>query len=412
MITSMLEYYLWLLQLMGAGNPKSHRLIERYGDPKSVYEAMYNGSGRKFLAPSELKRLDGASLENSESILDLCEKNDIKIITLNDEKYPHSLKDIYNPPIVLFYQGNIGCLDSEICISAVGARDITEYSAKVTRRTCIDLAKLGVVLVSGMAFGVDKVVHQAAVDVKGKTVGVLACGMAVDYPKGSASFRKEICSLGGACISELLPTETASKAYFHKRNRIISALGVGVIIFQAGIKSGSLITANHALQQGKDIFCIPPANLFDARYCGVVSLLRDGAIPIFNYLDIVNYYFSDFTDKLDSLNSRYNIAYDKQFIFREGKQEREVQSSHGYEDKNEEKHLSRGERAALRFNFEQREPEMKRIFDYLCENGTAQLEILTDQCNIPPEDISLYLVDMEMEGLIEASAGNNYSVVK
>lgn len=412
MIINMLEYYLWLLQLMGAGNPKSHRLIERYGDPKSVYEAMYNGGGRKFLAPSELKRLEGASLENSERVLDLCEKNGVKVITLNDEKYPHSLKNIYNPPIVLFYQGNIGCLDSEICISAVGAREITEYSAKVTRRTCTDLAKLGVVLVSGMAFGVDKVVHQAAVDVKGKTVGVLACGMAVDYPKGSTPFRHEICSLGGACISELLPTETASRAYFHKRNRLISALGVGVIIFQAGIKSGSLITANHALQQGKDIFCIPPANLFDARYCGVVSLLRDGAIPIFNYLDIVNYYFSDFTDKLENLNNRYNISYDKPFIFREGKQEREAQPSGGYEGKTEERRLTRGERAAERFNFNQREPEIKRIFDYLRENGTAQLETITDECNIPPEDISLYLIDMEIEGLIEASAGNNYSIVK
>lgn len=89
-----------------------------------------------------------------------------------------------------------------------------------------------------------------------------------------------------------------------------------------------------------------------------------------------------------------------------------MRSSHGYEERNEEKHLSRGEQAAVRFNFEQREPEMKRIFDYLCENGTTQLETLTDKCNIPPEDISLYLIDMEMEGLIEANAGNNYSIVK
>lgn len=407
----MLEYYLWLLQLMGAGNPKSHRLIERYGTPKAIHEEMYNGGGRKFLAPSELKRLEGASLENSQRILDMCEKYDIKVITIEDKIYPRSLSEIYNPPIVLFYQGDISCLDDEICISAVGAREMTEYSAKVTRRTCTDLAKLGVVLVSGMALGVDKTVHEAAVDMKGKTVGVLACGMAVDYPKNSTPFRKEICSLGGAVISELLPTETASRTYFHKRNRLISALGAGVIIFQAGIKSGSLITANHAVNQGKDIFCIPPANLFDARYCGVVGLLRDGAIPLFNYLDVVNYYFSDFTDKLEKLNNKYSISYDKPFIFREGKRE-EGTASEDQPGKKDEKHLSKGERAAKRFNFDQREPEIKRIFDFLYENGTQQLEAITEECDIPPEDIPLYLVDMEIEGLIEASAGNNYSIAK
>ncbi|MCM1055860.1 MAG: DNA-protecting protein DprA [Bacteroides sp.] len=394
----MIEYYLWLLQLMGAANPKSCEMIRRYGSPEAVYNAVYSGDARRFLSPAELRRLRGASLENSEKILDICGEQGVKIVTVHDSEYPQSLANIYNPPLLLFYKGDISCLNSDICISAVGTRDMTEYTMKVTRRTTADLSKLGAVMISGMANGVDHTVHKAAVDAGGKTVGVLACGMAVDYPRGSMAFREEMYRLGGACISELLPTERPSRSYFSARNRIISGLGLGVIVFQAGMKSGALITADHAVNQGKDLFCIPPADLFSANYCGVVGLLRDGAVPLFNYLDVVNYYFSDFTDKLDELNQKFKISYEKPFVFRENT----ASEKDGAENT--------AKKSAAGFNFENREPEIKRIYDYLCENGEQRLEDITEQCGISPEDISLYLIDMELEGLIEAKAGSNYCI--
>jgi len=397
----MIEYYLWLLQLMGAANPKSQELIQHYGSLKEVYEAVYGGDGKRFLSPAEARRLNGASLENSRKILDICDNQGVSIVTLHDKEYPQNLLNIYNPPLLLFYKGDISCLNSEICISAVGTRDMTEYTAKVTRRTTSDLSKLGAVMISGMAEGVDHTVHKAAVDSGGKTVGVLACGIAVDYPHGTMAFREEIYSLGGACISELLPTERPSRTYFVARNRIISGLGTGVIIFQAGMKSGALITANHAVNQGRDLFCIPPADLFSANYCGVVSLLRDGAIPLFNYLDIVNYYFNDFTDKLDELNEKFKISYDKPFVFRENNT-----------SKTNGDMRSAGEKTAEKFDFTSREPEIKRIFEFLLENGERQLEEITDGCNISPEDISLYLIDMEIEGLIESKPGSRYRIKK
>lgn len=399
----MTEYYLWLLQLMGAANPKSLELIQHYDSIKNVYEAVYNGNGKKFLSPGETKRLRGASLENSTKILDICKKQGIKITTYFDENYPEALRNIYNPPILLFYKGDISCLNHEICISAVGTRDMTDYTMKVTRRTSADLAKLGVVMISGMAVGVDRTVHKATVDVGGKTVGVLACGMAVDYPKGSMAFREEIYRLGGACVSELLPTERPSRSYFVARNRLIAGLSPGVIVFQAGMKSGALITANHAVNQGKDLFCIPPADLFSANYCGVVGLLRDGAIPLFNYLDVVNYYFSDFTDKLEDLNKKFRISYDKPFLFRENTAAKTTVNS-------AENTKTEGEKAAERFNFSEREPELKLIYDFLLQNGTRQLEEITDGCDIAPDDIAFYLIDMQMEGLIEMLAGNHYCI--
>ena len=395
----MIEYYLWLQQLMGAANPKSRELIRRYGSPKAVYESVYGGDGKKFLSPAEMRRINGASLDNSQKILELCRQNGISIVSLSDEAYPKNLLNIYNPPVILFYKGDISCLNSDICISAVGSRDMTQYTAKVTRRTSSDLARLGVVMISGMAFGVDHTVHKAAVDVGGKTVGVLACGLTVDYPRGTMAFREEMYRLVGACISELLPTERPSRSYFCARNRIISGLSVGTVIFQAGMKSGALITADHAINQGRDLFCIPPADLFSANYCGVVGLLRDGAIPLFNYLDVVNYYFNDFTDQLEELNKKFRISYDKPFVFRE---------SNPVKPQSDSNHS--GEKTAERFEFASREPEIKTIFDFLHENGTKQLEEITDGCDISPEDVSLYLIDMEMEGLIESKPGGRYCV--
>lgn len=165
------------------------------------------------------------------------------------------------------------------------------------------------------------------------------------------------------------------------------------------MKSGALITADHAINQGRDLFCIPPADLFDANYCGVVGLLRDGAIPLFNYLDVVNYYFNDFTDQLEALNEKFKISYDKPFVFRDGSAE-----------KNKSDHKTSGEKTAERFDFSLREPEIKRIYDFLYENGIRQLEEITDGCGISPEDVSLYLIDMEIEGLIVSKPGGHYCI--
>ncbi|MDE7281400.1 MAG: DNA-protecting protein DprA, partial [Ruminiclostridium sp.] len=312
----MTEYYLWLLQLMGAANPKSLQLIQHYGSAKNVYEAVVVDKERKFLSPSEGNRLGTATLENAQRIFEECEKAGINIVTLNDDDdYPYRLKNIHDPPILLFYKGDLSGINSEVCITGVGARNATAYTAKVTRRTCMDLAKLGTVLVSGMAAGVDHLVHQSAIDAGGKTVGVLACGIGVDYPRGSIPTRERIYELGGACISELLPFTQTSRGYFHARNRILSGLSLGTIVFQAGIRSGSLITADHAIQQGRDLFCVPPHDLFDPDYSGVVKYLRDGAIPLFNYLDAVNCYFYDYADKLNAINEKYTVSPENHFAF-------------------------------------------------------------------------------------------------
>lgn len=403
---------------MGTANPKAAQLVQHYGSAKEAYEAVAEGHDMQFLSPVELKRLPNASLENSERILEACRKSGIKTVALGAKGYPFRLQNIYNPPLVLFYKGNINGLDDEICIAGVGARGATEYTAKLTRRTCMDLAKMGVVLVSGMAVGVDHIVHQSAIDAGGRTIGVLACGLAVDYPRGSLSTRERIYELGGACISELFPTAEPSRTYFQARNRIISGLSSGVMIFQASMQSGSLITASHAIQQGRDLFCVPPGDIFSPVYSGVVGLLRDGAIPLFNYLDVVNCYYSSFNDKLNALKKDYEINPDNRFIFSRAEESKadvkptktKKKEAPDEEIKKETKSKRSGEEAAENYDFGSQEPEYRRIYEYLRDNGTQTIESITNDCGVSPDDVSLYLLDMEIAGILEARPGAKYAV--
>ena len=415
----MTEYYLWLLQLMGTANPKILQLIQHYGSPEDVYNAINVERETKFLSPSEIKRLGNSTLDNSNRILEQCDKMKIKIVTIDDDDYPYRLQNIYNPPVLLFYKGNIKGLNDEICITGVGARGATEYTAKVTSRTCRDLAKIGVVLVSGMAVGVDHLVHQSALDMGGRTIGVLACGMAIDYPRGSIPTRERIYELGGACITELFPTAEPTRTYFQARNRIMSGLSMGVMVFQASMRSGSLITANYAVQQGRDLFCVPPHDVFSHDYAGVVGYLRDGAIPLFNYLDVVNSYYNSFSEKLRTLNEKYTITPENHFIFQrnETKQAVEktvkaVENPKKQTDAAEVKYEKKpaGVIAAENYKFDESDDNYRIVYEFLKENGTQALENITSKCNISPEEISLYLLELEISGIIRALPGARYAI--
>lgn len=415
----MTEYYLWLLQLLGAANPKILQLIQHYGSAEAVYNAISGEKDTKFLSPAETKKLGNATLDNSKRILEQCDNLKIKIVTMDDKDYPYRLQNIYNPPVLLFYKGNIKGLDDEICVTGVGSRGATEYTAKVTSRTCRDLAKLGVVLVSGMAVGVDHLVHESAIEIGGRTIGVLACGMGVDYPRGSIPTRERIYETGGACITELFPTAEPTRGYFQARNRIMSGLSMGVMVFQAGMGSGSLITANYAVQQGRDLFCVPPHDIFSPDYSGVVGYLRDGAIPLFNYLDVVNYYYNEFSDQLRVLNERYTITPENHFIFQHnepkntGKKKKEpkaVSETKTNVVAEETVKVPAGVLAAEKFPFDECDKNYRVVYEFLKENGTQVLEHITTKCNITPDCIPMYLLDLEMEGIIESLPGTKYRI--
>lgn len=404
----MTEYYLWLLQLMGPANPESHAVLQTYGSAKEAYTAIKEKGDTSLLTPAAKKRLETATLENAELILRHCKKKNIRIAVLDGEDYPYRLRNIYNPPIVLFYKGTLKGLDNEICVGGVGARDATEYTAKLTRRTCVDLARLGVVLVSGMAVGVDNIVHNAAIECNAKTIGVLACGLDIDYPRGSLSTRERICECGGAVISELMPFDKASKTYFNTRNRLIAGLSLGVMVFQAGMSSGSLLTANHALQQGRDVFCVPPADVFSPTYSGVVSYLRDGAIPLFNYLDVVNAYFASFSEKLAVINrqNKFSIQPEKHFVF--VKNEEKKSEKKKAEQKNVE--ASSQKKTQKELDLSNYSEEHKAVLQSLMQ-APKNIEQITAATGISPDNLAEILVDLEIEGVLRATPGANYELI-
>lgn len=284
----MTKYYLWLLQLFRPANPEIHRVLEYYGDAETAYNEI-SGGDTSAISTDAARRINSISIEKAEKIEEYCDKNNVSIMTLSDKAYPSLLKEIYNPPALFFYRGDLSCLDN-LSITIVGAREVVPYITKLCNRVSRDLAAANITLVSGMARGVDSIVHNACVRTGKPTVGVLACGIDYDYPKGSLELREQMVMNGGAYLTELFPGTSPSPDYFRARNRILAGLTSGTAVFQASRESGSLITANYAVDENRDVFCVPPPDVFNPCFSGVIGLLRDGAIMLFNHDDVIRLY--------------------------------------------------------------------------------------------------------------------------
>ncbi len=255
-------------------------LFESEADPVRIYEA--------FVAHGELpcdlplagsvKRL---LMNNSaESIMHVfarhIEQNAIKVITAVDQSYPQKLIGIPDAPVILFYQGEISALDSRT-VSVIGSRNASFKGMEDTEKIVEKLSAQGITIVSGLAYGIDSASHQGCLKGGSPTVAVLGCGLGQNYPAENAGLRKRILQQGGLILSEYAPGEKPLARHFPWRNRIISGLGDCIALMEARIRSGSMTTVQHALNQGKDVFVYPgePGN---PKYEGNHQLLREGAI--------------------------------------------------------------------------------------------------------------------------------------
>ena len=288
MSKSPVEVWLWLLLVMQPYNPKTNQILSRYGGDATKASIAIRDENLSCLTENEKRRAAETRNGAIMRVLKICEENGISIITLDDGEYPPLLKDIENPPIVLFVKGSLEGLESELVISAVGTKRPSEYSYYAADALIGTLSELGTVFVSGNADGLDSAVHRACIKARGRSIAVLPCGILSDYPKSSSELRGEILKNGGALVSELLPYTKASIGYFHLRNRIISGMSLGTIVLQAGDKSGSLITANYAFFQKREVFYIPPHDIFSKEYGGAAILANQNAIPIFGVSDVLD----------------------------------------------------------------------------------------------------------------------------
>jgi DNA processing protein len=232
-------------------------LVNEFGEPEEIVKTSVSKL-RAFDGLGEVMRADVAGAVenlNIDRVLKKLSELNISVVTLLDEKYPVRIKEIDNPPIALFLKGNIKLLDT-LSISIVGSRKASKYGLTLSERIAADLAELGITIVSGMALGIDGAAHNGALNVNGKTVAVLGCGADIVYPTEHRDLYNRILE-NGLIVSEY-PAQSEPKApHFPERNRIISGLAHAVVVIEAPRKSGALITASAALEQGRDVFAVP-----------------------------------------------------------------------------------------------------------------------------------------------------------
>ena len=209
----------------------------------------------------------------------------IEVINFNDESYPKLLKEIYSAPKQLYVKGNKEILNST-AIAIVGCRDNTKYGELIAKNFGYNLAKNGITIISGLAKGIDSFAHIGALYGKGKTVAVLGNGIDTIYPKENTKIAEKILEYGGCIVSEYPIGAAIKKQNFPARNRIISGLSNGLVVVEAKERSGSLITADFALEQGRDVFAVP-GNITSKQSYGTNELIKQGAIPVMSYKDIL-----------------------------------------------------------------------------------------------------------------------------
>lgn len=221
-------------------------------------------------------------------------KEDIKLLTANDKRYPQSLKEIYDAPPFLFYKGDINILENnyELIIAVVGSRKNTSLAQKTIDSIIGPLClKKNILIISGLAYGVDSLAHNCALKYNTKTIAILGSGLYQEsiYPQSNLSLANNIIRQEGLLLSEFPPNEPPKSKNFPRRNRLVAALAKTVLIVEAELRSGALITARLALEQNKDVLAIP-GNIFCSNYIGTNRLIQAGAYPILSYQDILDYY--------------------------------------------------------------------------------------------------------------------------
>lgn len=283
-----LIYWLWLSELTAFKKRTLIKAVKKFGTAKRVFQKLHtlhlNGKLEKIIRGSI-----NFNLKRAENIFNECQKYNYSIIKYSDKIYPINLKYIYSPPIVLFAKGKIEILNrlkntGTVCV--VGSRRTTNYGEQTTKSLIKDLVKAGTIIVNGFAVGIDAVAHRTALKTGGATVAVLGCELNINYPLKNNALKEEMLVGNGLFLSEYPPNQKATRFTFPVRNRILAGISDAVLITEAGAKSGSLITAGFALEQGKDVFVVPHnINIQEAN--GSNKLLKDGALIALEANDIL-----------------------------------------------------------------------------------------------------------------------------
>jgi len=277
-------YWLWLTSLVGITSNDITALLEQFESIEKIYQAK-NYDDTVGIKPLVKARLKDKGLKTANAIINRTNEIGAKILTFDSIDYPDSLRVIDNPPYVLYLRGEVLNWDRLLSIGVVGTRTCTDYGISATKKICTVLAENGITIISGMARGIDATAAKAALLAGNKTVAVLGCGIDIVYPAENRELMFEIIK-NGAVISEYPPGTEPKRTNFPQRNRIISGLSRGVLVVEAPKKSGALITANSAIDQGKDLFAVP-GSIFKDTCAGTNQLISTCAKAVSSAEDIL-----------------------------------------------------------------------------------------------------------------------------
>lgn len=247
-------YYIWLQLVFGINNNEVFKLLDKFKDPQVIYENIDDTF--KILSNKYISKAKNTSIYIAYNMMDKIFNNFYDIISIDSEYYPSNLRNIYSPPLVLYASKNFKHMCECFSITIVGARKPTRYGIESTKFIVDGLVKENVVTISGLAYGIDKVVHEETMNKNGRTIAVLPNGINKTYPISNVNLRKRI-EENGAVVTEFYYDTMAYKGNFIHRNRILAGLSSGTVITEASLKSGTLITAKHAFSENRDVFCVP-----------------------------------------------------------------------------------------------------------------------------------------------------------
>ena len=298
-----LKYWVWLTTLPGLGQRTKLQLLEHFASPEEIYfapeEELLLAEG---VTKAQCALLADKSLDRAEKVLEDCAKDGQFLLTMDDAAYPARLRNIYDPPLLLYGKGSLPLFDEEVAVTVVGTRSCTPYGVKAASELGYELAKQGALLVSGMAKGIDGEALRGALRAGGFTAAVLGGGADVVYPAANRRLYEDIAATG-VILSEYPPGTEPRGEHFPVRNRLLSALSVATLVVEAPERSGALITAATALEQGREVFAVPGP--FDAPMSrGCNGLIREGAGLVCEAWDVLSFYERRYPHKLRLLRAK------------------------------------------------------------------------------------------------------------
>ena len=374
----------------GIGNHTIRRLLTAFGSAeKSVAATSAELAQIDGLTPDVRRQLiDGRSRAPLAQELELIEQHGCHIVTISDNTYPPLLKQIHDPPVLLYIIGEFPLQDAP-SIAIVGSRSPTEYGKTISQQLSHQLAERGVTVVSGFARGIDTCVHRGALEAGGHTIAVFGCGLSIIYPETNRALAAEIVE-SGALISEFPMTMPPRGKNFPRRNRVISGLTLGTLVVEASDRSGSLITARHAVEQGREVFAVP-GQIFSGVSRGTHSLINQGATLINGVDDLLDALPQDYTQILGGKSPEPPSAKQPDKITRPQSVEKRSTPTHR-------------PKAKVELNLT---PDEQTVLSAM-DADSVHIDEITRLTQLPIGKVSSLLVMLELKGIVQQLPGKQF----